>query len=186
MNEKSDLNLPKPKRASLPVRLMRKPFSYQCLIAEALIWLGITRFVIRYLPFRFLMHLMGDQAEKSEHAFVDQSGTDHIIKEIPKAVVTISRRVPWECKCLVQASAAKIMLNKRGVSSVICLGVSKSGIKGKSNTDLDSPETEDSSRRLNMSVSGRRKLRPHAWLIAGGEVILGGENLSDYVTVSRF
>lgn len=185
MNIKPDLNKVKSKRAPLPVRFMLKPFSYKLLVAEALFWVGVTRIVIRFLPFRFLKRLIDTQPENPEHASVDRFDTEPLVREISNAVVAVSRWVPWECKCLVQASAAKIMLNKRGVSNVMCLGISKSGIKGKSNSDLHPAETEASSREMNMAESGKREMRPHAWLIAGGEVILGGHNLDDYVTVSR-
>lgn len=79
---------------------------------------------------------------------------------IARSVIAVSRRVPWESKCLVQASAARIMLNRRNIPNELFLGVPKSGLKS------DKP--------------------PHAWLVVDGQVLLGGGNLDDYVTVSRF
>jgi len=166
-------NLSKQK-LSWPARFLRKPFSEQRLAAEAFFWIGITSFVIRFLPFRALVRLAGQPSRHLINITDGHSGHAPIIQSIRKTVVTVSRRVPWQSKCLVQASAAKIMLGKRGIPSEACLGVSESGMRGNSRPGE------------RVESANQKDMRPHAWLIVNGEAIIGGENLDDYVAVTRF
>ncbi|WP_233505518.1 lasso peptide biosynthesis B2 protein [Rhodohalobacter sp. SW132] len=140
--------------------------------------------MIRFLPFRVLKRLVGgsegrvhDRQDRShlesgsimemETTIEASDGAVETVQDIVRAVRSVSRRTPWESKCLVQSSAAKIMMNKAGIPSELCLGVLKPG----------------SAQR---SESGKNEMRPHAWLIAENHVVLGGENLEQYVMVSRF
>ncbi len=141
----------------------------------------------------------------------DSVGTDNITSDpvaaVARSVVAVSRRVPWESKCLVQAAATRMMLKKRGIANTMFLGVSKSGLKGldpQTGTENSGPGegldlqtgTENSGTGGRPTASGKqnaestdslkRDMRPHAWLVVGGQVVLGGGNLDDYVTVSRF
>jgi hypothetical protein len=56
--------------------------------------------------------------------------------------------VPWKGTCLVQALAAQRWLARLGISSEIVLGARKTGGSG---------------------------LDAHAWLVAGGRTIVGGD-----------
>ena len=151
-------------------RFMNKPVAYRKLIAEAIFWSAATRFSIRYLPFRTLLRLIRGStkgAGDADTAFTGAEPESKQVQDIVKAVETVSRRVPWQCKCLVQASAAKILMNKRGIRNTMCLGVLKPG-------EVQNPG------------QGEKGMKPHAWLIAGNRVVLGGEGLGRYVEVSRF
>ncbi|MEX0778155.1 MAG: lasso peptide biosynthesis B2 protein [Balneolales bacterium] len=153
---------------------------YQRLIIETLFGIVQTSFVVRFCPFRVLAWLMSGQKKQNRKVSMD---LDLAVQNVVKSVVLVSRRIPWRSECLVQASAAKIMLNKRGIPNVMCLGVSKSGVLGYSKPD---PELEVLGAEIIIGEPGKREMRPHAWLIANGQVILGGGNLDDYVTVSQF
>lgn len=264
------------------IRFLRKPFAQKRMLAEAFFWVGVFRFVIRFLPFGVLKRLIGDpDAPGSEspgsnpsgktdtpdwnetnwsipdpsgkagtsdrnatdlnvpdavepgvsdpeetdrnvpdvvgpgrealESDPDSAGTDTITSDpaadVARSVVAVSRRVPWESKCLVQAAAARMMLNKRGIANTMFLGVSKSGLKGLDpQTGIENPgpgegldpqtATENPGPGGRPSASGKqnaestgslkRDMRPHAWLVVAGQVVLGGGNLDDYVTVSRF
>lgn len=158
-------------------RLLRRPPAYKRLLAEAFVLAGLIRFVIRFMPFSLLIRLIGAReneltGETDMNHFSDAKRTPlaqakPIIRDISNAVKSVSRRVPWQSKCLVQASVAKMMMNRRNISSRLYLGVSKSGLKGNGEED-------------------NRKIRSHAWLVADKQVVLGGENLDDYVTVSQY
>lgn len=216
-------------RPPVLIRFLRKPFAQKRMLAEAFFWVGVFRFVIRFLPFGVLKRLIGDPdaPETESSGKTDTSGrnaTDLNVpdtvepgvsdpdetdwnasdavgsgREVPdpaaliaRSVAAVSRRVPWESKCLVQASAARIMLNKRGISNMMFLGVSKSGLRGldpqtgAENPELAAQKTTSGNLRTEPTESLRRDMRPHAWLVVGGQVVLGGGNLDDYVTVSRF
>lgn len=60
----------------------------------------------------------------------------------------IARRVPWRTSCLVQAVAGWMLLKRRGIAATIRLGVKQD--------------------------AGSGSLAAHAWLIVGGETVLGG------------
>ena len=160
-------------------RFLEKPRPYQQIVLEAFLWIAITRFVIRFLPFKALLHLIGTKPEpESDHAVridsmelkKNSSETEiqpgPVVTDITNAVKSVSRRVPWRSKCLVQAASAKIMMNRRKIDNHLFLGVSASGLRGE-------------------RIKKRRDIHSHAWLVAEKNVVLGGENLDDYIAVSR-
>lgn len=67
-------------------------------------------------------------------------------EEVRRAVLTAARRLPWKTLCLPRAVAAKWLLQRRGYSSTIQLGVG----------------TRDA------------RLHAHAWLSIDGETLIGG------------
>lgn len=156
---------------------MHRPPAYKRLLAEAFMLVGLIRFVIRFLPFRVLIRLIGanEKEVSNETDMIYLSVTDGsalsaaepLVRDISSAVKSVSHRVPWQSKCLVQASAAKMMMNRRDIPSRLYLGVSKSGLKGK-------------------GEENKRKIRSHAWLVSDDVVVLGGENLDDFVAVSEY
>lgn len=77
---------------------------------------------------------------------------------VGEAVTIAARNVPWNAVCLPQAMAAKTMLARRGQGSALHLGAAK--------------------------ASG--KLTAHAWLVAGGEVVVGEAGIADVAPLARF
>src|SRR5262249_6567022 len=71
---------------------------------------------------------------------------EELLLQVRKAVTTAARNVPWNAVCLPQAMAAKVMLARRGVGSALHLGA---------------------------TIDKNGKLVAHAWLVAGGEVVVG-------------
>jgi hypothetical protein len=78
---------------------------------------------------------------------------------VREAVATAARNAPWNAVCLPQAMAAKAMLARRGCGS---------------------------SFRLGASYDSRGKLIAHAWLEAGGAVIIGAEGIPGMTPLARF
>src|SRR5262245_47101937 len=97
---------------------------------EALAWLGLARFAITAMPFRWIAPHIEQQIRESPT--IDDPDQGIRLQRISRAIVATSRYTPWESKCLVQAIAAKMMLKCRGIDSTLYLGVAKEGEKGLS------------------------------------------------------
>lgn len=78
------------------------------------------------------------------------------IDRVAYAIPRAAARVPWRATCLVQALAAKRWLARMGVDSQLRLGARASAGDG---------------------------LDAHAWLEAGGRIVVGGDS-GDYVPFS--
>jgi hypothetical protein len=74
-----------------------------------------------------------------------------LVGRVAWAIPRAAARVPWRATCLVQALAAERWLESRGIPSELKLGARKAG----------------------------EALDAHAWLEAGGRVVVGG-GTSDY------
>ena len=77
---------------------------------------------------------------------------------VGQAVTIAARNVPWNAVCLPQAMAAKAMLARRGQGSALHLGAARAG----------------------------DGLTAHAWLVAGGEVVVGEAGIAEVAPLARF
>ncbi len=136
---------------------MEKPITDKLLFLEAAFWLAISRLALLILPFRWVAPFLGQHMAISDEN--DESGDRKIEISISRAILTMSRHLPWECKCLDQAISGKMMLQRRQIASTLYLGVAKN-------------EGGD--------------LNAHAWLRAGDIIILGGGGLERFAVVSTF
>lgn len=97
------------------------------LLVEAMFWLAFARGALVVVPFRHLasrfgtVHKPGDAAP----AVLQSSDQSAIAQEVGWAVTRAARYVPFRAVCLPQAIAAKAMLDRRGVASVMHFGVAK-------------------------------------------------------------
>jgi len=82
-----------------------------------------------------------------------------LLLRVRQAVATAARNVPWNAVCLPQAMAAKAMLARRGCGSSLHFGVAK--------------DTQG-------------KLIAHAWLVAGGSVVVGAAGIAGMTPLARF
>jgi hypothetical protein len=82
-----------------------------------------------------------------------------LTRAVGVAVTIAARNVPWNAVCLPQAMAAKIMLARRGCGSALHLG-------------------------LGFGSDG--KMIAHAWLVAGGRIVVGTAGMSGITALSRF
>lgn len=90
----------------------------------------------------------------------EQAGADPAaILAVREAVMTAARNVPWNAVCLPQAMACKTMLARRGQGSALHLGA---------------------------AIDDRKGLMAHAWLVAGGTVVVGEEGIGDVTPLARF
>ena len=81
------------------------------------------------------------------------------VQDVRQAVTIAARNVPWNAVCLPQAMAAKAMLARRGQGSALHLGAGKADSDG---------------------------FMAHAWLVAGGEIVVGEVGASAVAPLARF
>lgn len=79
--------------------------------------------------------------------------------DVRHALLTACRHLPWKPTCLVRAVAAQTLLNRRGIPSVLILSVMP-----------------------NESIT----LKAHAWLEAGGIVVVGRNEMQRFTPIFRF
>jgi hypothetical protein len=77
---------------------------------------------------------------------------------VRQAVTIAARNVPWNSVCLPQALAAKAMLARRGCGSTFHLGA---------------------------AFDSNGKLIAHAWLVAGGQVVVGAAGIPGMSPLAR-
>ena len=142
---------------SLIKKFFNKPLTDQSLYLEAAFWLGMSRLAILIMPFRWIAPFLGTHMASSDEN--DKDGDRRTEVSVSRAILTMSRYLPWESKCLVQAISGKMLLRRRKISSTLYLGVAK-----KEDGDLNA----------------------HAWLRAGATIILGGGGLERFAVVSTF
>jgi Transglutaminase-like superfamily len=82
-----------------------------------------------------------------------------LLLRVRRAVTAAARNVPGNAVCLPQAMAAKAMLTRRGCGSSFHLGA-----------DFDA----------------QGKLIAHAWLVAGGTVVVGAAGIAGVTPLARF
>lgn len=124
---------------------------------EATCWLAISRVAILIVSFKRIAPILGKHMEASAETLLLENIQREKIVYIVKSVSMMSKYLPWECLCLVQASSVKMMLKRRRIASTLYLGVAK----------------ED-------------KFIAHAWLRVGDTVVTGGGELQKYSVVSYF
>lgn len=128
------------------------------LLTEALLLLGISRFILKIIEFKKIAPHLGKHMKKH----VDANNTEHLLSEAKKvrwAVSIMNKYTPWESKCLVQAMTAKIMLKRRGIKSTIYLGVAR---------------------------DEEGKMIAHAWLESCGIILTGAKGSEKFTVVSIF
>lgn len=133
------------------------PWIQKVMLIEALILTGIVRFSILFIPFSKLARRIGKYKEESTKQLSDRE--KYIVYNVAWSVVAIAKRTPWESKCLVKALTAQIMLKQRKISSTLYLGVSK---------------------------DNEKKLKAHAWLRCGEDIITGDNEREGFTVVAKF
>jgi hypothetical protein len=128
----------------------------QLMLVEAYLLLGWAR-LLKLVPFSKLANKLGDKKNESPFEYID----DHrkILKQISQIIHLASRYTFWESECLVKAIAARKMLDRRGITSTLYLGVGR----------VENAE-----------------LVAHAWLRSGPFYVTGSEGMERFTVVARF
>ena len=140
-------------------KFLKKPIKDQWLYIETTFWLGISRIAILILPFKFIAFFLGDHMIESEKTNTSTFKSQENVRFITISIQTMSKYLPWECKCLAQAISGKKMLGRRKINSTLYLGVGK-------------------------DTNGQ--MIAHAWLRVGEYVILGDGRLDRFAVVAIF
>ena len=108
-------------------RLGQVGFRDHALLAEATLGLAVARIAILTVPFPKIARRLGgfmapqQAAEKAKCAPLTPQDME-LARQISWAVTRAARHIPFKAVCLPQAIAAREMLRKRGISSVMHFG----------------------------------------------------------------
>ncbi|MGG4340589.1 lasso peptide biosynthesis B2 protein [Paenibacillus lautus] len=138
-------------------RFMSYPVSTKLMFAEAYLYLAWGR-VFKLLPFQKVSPSLGEPMKETPYVGYTEQELS-LVRQISRAVHTMSRVTWWESQCLVKAVAAMKMLERRGIPSTLYLG---SGRDDKG-----------------MMVA-------HAWLRCGSYIVTGREGHERYAVVGIF
>ncbi len=127
-------------------------------LGEAFFYLALARIALLFIPFKRLAARLGKQQHQSPATLA--LPIQHAqARRIGWAVTTMSRYVPWDSACLAQAVAAKWMLQKRGLTSTMYLGV---------------------------AYDAQKKMLAHAWLRCGEVYVTGAPQHKRFTVVATF
>lgn len=140
---------------------IRTGYRHRYLLLETLFWLGVARLVILTIPFRWVVPHLGDRMTETPVETLPAE-QQRELRRVAWAILKLSPRTPWQSKCLVQAMAAKRMLQSRNIYSTLYLGVMHSH-------DIDTDP-----------------LKAHAWLRSGRMLLTGGQGHRQFTVVATF
>lgn len=136
---------------------LAKPIKEKGCLVEAAVWLGISRFVLLNIPFKRIAPYLGVRDRDADNRPLESLEELAQVKDVAHAVQGMAGHLPWECKCLVQAISAKMMLKRRHIASTLYLGVLK-----------------------------KDDFAAHAWLRAGDVILTGEASMPQCTVVSVF
>jgi hypothetical protein len=137
--------------------LLTLDFKTMLLFTEALIYMGYTRFLLRYRPFSKVAPSLGAQMQETTDIWIDRNNDS--LQKVHDAIRIMSNHTFWESKCLVKAIAALKMLERRQIESTLYLGTAKDEFG---------------------------KMVAHAWLRSGPFYITGAEVMEQFIVVGKF
>ena len=101
-------------------RFMSYPVSMKLMLAEAYVYLAWGR-VFKLFPFQKVSPSLGEHMKETPYVGYTEQELS-LVRQISRAVHTMSRVTWWESQCLVKAVAAMKMLERRGIPSTLYLG----------------------------------------------------------------
>jgi hypothetical protein len=136
----------------------------RALLVEAVVWLLAARLALAFIPFPRLARRLGafvppHEARAAQTSSAPGAEAARQAEEIGWAVTRAARYVPFKAVCLPQAMAARVMLKRRGVASVLHFGAAKG---------TDKP------------------LDAHAWLDAAGVEVTGYPVAKGFAEIACF
>jgi|SRR5580658_1658858 hypothetical protein len=145
-------------------RFSRVSNSRRIRLAEAALWLFLARVALMFVPFARIARYLGRSAPPAAvPAPISRSTASpcevELAAEIGWVVTRAARYLPFKAVCLPQAIAAKVMLRRRRINSVLHLGVAK-------NSDAH--------------------LQAHAWLDAAGVEVTGYPGRGEFIEIASF
>ena len=139
------------------------------MLIEAVAWLLVARLSLIFVSFPRLARRLGTLVAPTDARALrarsnDQEDQARVAEEVGWAVTRAARHVPFSAVCLPQAMAARIMLKRRGVDSVLHFGA-----------------------RIGQDKIGQDKpIDAHAWLDAAGVEVTGYPVASTFAEIACF
>jgi len=134
-------------------------FAEKILSCEAFLRLGWARATVVWVPFSWLARRLGIPMFEE---FRTHHPNQKLLGLVASSIRRASRYTPWQSNCLAQALAAQAMLQVRGLSSTLYLGLATPG-----NTP-----------------SGQ--IEAHAWLRCGDTLLTGARESVRFTVVATF
>ncbi len=136
----------------------------RALLVEAGWWLLLARLALMTVPFSRIAPRLGrfvppDEGRLRGFPLAPPAGPSELARDVGWAVTLAARHVPFKAVCLPQAMAAKAMLGRRGVVSVLSFGVARTPRDG---------------------------LEAHAWLAAAGVEVTGFAAAESFTEIGCF
>ena len=132
-------------------------FKKQLMFIEAFILSGIYRFMMSYMPFKYVKKRLGEP--KKESAREEPLEVYRLAKEIRELVLLTCKYTPWESECLIRAMLVQHFLKRKKIATTIYLGVNKD--------DLNN-------------------MKAHAWLRCGEMIVTGQSQKRYFIQVAYF
>jgi hypothetical protein len=140
----------------------------RALLIEALAWLLLTRLALVFVPFPRLAHRLGtfvapNDVRATRTIASREPSQTFIAEQVGWAVTRAARHAPFRAVCLPQAMAARIMLKRRGIPSVLHFGAGRTS-----------------------ASSAPKQINAHAWLDAAGVEVTGYPEAKSMAAIACF
>lgn len=142
--------------------LLRQPWSRKRLVVEALAGLVHAWALIRFRRFSSYAGRLGEP--RPGEVQVTEVSDLGLLKDVQWAIQSVNRSFGGRFTCLMEGMACKAMLNRRGVPNALVLGAK---IKDRSALSDDG-------------------MAAHAWICAGGRVLVGGQERAGFIPVTSY
>ncbi|ABM04377.1 conserved hypothetical protein [Psychromonas ingrahamii 37] len=133
----------------------------KCWFLILLLYSGLLRFCLLFLPFHLLSSILGKQFSNLQCCSVIKDNQLHYLPEIGQITRLVERYSPWESKCLIQAMLAASLYRYYQIPYVIYLGVLK----------------QNDSKEL---------LKAHAWSLVGDKIITGAKGHKKFTIINTY
>jgi hypothetical protein len=139
-------------------KLRSLPAQERWALLEAMHSLVLARMSL-LIPFRWLVRLLGRLEPGTPRSIAVLSADERCAAlGVRRAVLRVAVRLPWQSSCLVRALAARMMLRRRHLPSVLQFGVGRTS----------------------------RELSAHAWVRCGEIDVVGAETAPDFAPIAAF
>jgi hypothetical protein len=135
-------------------------WAQRLVLLEAACYLTAAQIAVHLLPFRWLAPRLGRMGGTSGERSISPE-QQRQAQQIGWAVTALARYFPWDTKCLAQAVAGKWMLQRRGLPTVLYLGIDRGS--GEENW-----------------------LVAHAWLLCGTDFVTGEPQHERFQVLTAF
>lgn len=145
-------------QSSSLAKFLRLNWRERVRLGEAMGYLTAAQIVLIFIPFNRIAPCLGARHAQSPATFSTPLQRAQA-KRIGWAVTTMSRWVPWDSPCLVQALGARWMLGRCRLASTLYLGV---------------------------AYDENQKMLAHAWLRCGDFIVTGAPQHQRFTVVATF